>query len=438
MRKLLLIAAVALLSGLPGRADSVNDLKAREAKVKAVVDKVMRSVVCLQPGKNGQGSGSGVIVSKDGLIMTAAHVTQATGEELRIVFPDGRVVKGISLGANRMSDGGLAKITEPASEEWPFAEMGSSDTLKLGDWCVAMGHPGGYDNNRPPPVRLGRVWRRDPEGHIFTNCPLIGGDSGGPLFDLEGRVIGINSSIHGSTDMNRHVDVDSIKFDWDRMLKDQTWGRPLSFSLDRRRPIIGAKFDQESQGGVKVTEVPEDRPAAKIGIKAGDIIVRFDGQETKTSFALTRQLGGRKPGDKVKIAWLRDGKETEAEIELTSRNTGTASADNKSEEGGPDLSRLPGPKVEEPKKGPQPWLGAACEDGGGKGARVAEVQPDSPAAKAGLVAGDLISGVNDREIRDAATLAEALSEMKPGDKLSIRSRRGELDQTMDAELGTRP
>ena len=93
MRNMLLIAAVALFSGLPGRADSVSDLKAREVKVKAVVDKVMRSVVCLQPGKNGQGSGSGVIVSKDGLIMTAAHVTQATGEELRILFPDGRVVR---------------------------------------------------------------------------------------------------------------------------------------------------------------------------------------------------------------------------------------------------------------------------------------------------------------------------------------------------------
>ena len=121
-------AAALSLAPLFSRAETIDQLKERQGKVQAVADKVMSSVVAItsaDPKK--PGSGSGVIVQKDGLILTAAHVTAATGDELVIIFPDGKRVKGKALGANRGSDAGMAKITEEG--EWPAVEMGSSIRL---------------------------------------------------------------------------------------------------------------------------------------------------------------------------------------------------------------------------------------------------------------------------------------------------------------------
>ena len=118
----------------PARADAASELKAlkdREEKVRAIVQRVIPCVVAITSADDDKpGSGSGMIISKDGLILTAAHVTQATGNNLTIIFPDGRRVKGTSLGGNRTTDAGMARITEPG--DWPFVEMGNSDLLEAG------------------------------------------------------------------------------------------------------------------------------------------------------------------------------------------------------------------------------------------------------------------------------------------------------------------
>lgn len=436
---LLLLTALTFATH-PLRAETIEELKARESKVRSVVQKVMNSVVSITSADSKKpGSGSGVIVQKDGLILTAAHVTEATGTDLIIIFPDGKRVKGVALGANRGTDAGMAKITDPG--DWPAVEMGSSDKMRLGDWCVAMGHPGGFSVERRPPVRAGRIWRRDLDGAIFSSCPLIGGDSGGPLFDLEGRVIGINSSIHGNVDMNRHVAIDTLRDDWDRMLKEKAWGRQ-GFSSDSSRPRIGAIFDRESQEGVKVEEVPDGTPANKAGVKAGDVLVKFDGTDVATFHHMQRLIGKKKAGDKVKLALRRGAESIECELELASppslarqrRNAddGNSDDDDNERDTGP-----PEPKIPD-DSGPRIWLGAEFEDTEGKGARIAAVKENSPAAKAGLVAGDIILRLNDKEVDGPTPAADIIRPLKAGDKLAIKARRGETELSVEATLEPRP
>ena len=429
-------AAVVLTALLPlsaTRAETIQELQEREAVVKSVVAQVEPAIVAItsdDPAKR-PGSGSGVVINKEGLILTAAHVTRATGDKLVITFPDGRQVKGEALGANRATDAGLARITDPG--EYPCVEMGSSDRMRLGDWVVAMGHPGGFSHERRPPVRLGRIWRRDLDGAIFSSCPLIGGDSGGPLFDLKGRVIGINSSIHGSVEMNRHVAIDTLRADWDEMMKDKTWGTQGFGTDERRRPRTGATFDRDSQDGVRIENVGENTPAAAAGLKPGDVLVRFDGMDVATFHALQRLMTKKKAGDKVKVAVRRGPETIEVELELT-RAQSVPSPDDGDDKG--DKDSPPEPKAPAERK-PAPFFGIEVEDADGKGARITSVKEGSPAAKAGLVPGDLLFRCNDKDIGSPADAADFLRSLKPGDKLTVKARRGDTEFSGEAALEPR-
>jgi serine protease Do len=428
----LLILGVLWAGNLPGRAEpakELKELKDREDKVKAIVTRVLPCVVSITSSDNDKpGSGSGVIVNKEGLILTAAHVTQATGNNLTIIFPDGRRVKGTSLGANRTTDAGMARITEPG--EWPFVEMGNSDLLSLGDWVIAMGHPGGYSFERQPPVRLGRVWRRDLDGALFTSCPLIGGDSGGPLFDLDGRVVGIHSSIHGNVAMNRHVAIDTLRFDWDKLSKDQTWGKITFNTTNESRPITGAVFDRESRDGVKVKSVREDLPAAKAGLKPGDVVKKFDGSEVATWPAIQRLISRRQPGDIVPLAVQRGDELVDLKLELGRRSLPHRDAEGKEAE---EDSHSREPYSQDPS-GPRPYLGAALETCP-EGAKIGNISPESPAAKAGLKTGDLIQEINGAKVANPTEAADALLALKPEDAVKLSIQRDGQSQTLEVKLG---
>ncbi|HET6249888.1 MAG TPA: trypsin-like peptidase domain-containing protein [Tepidisphaeraceae bacterium] len=171
-----------------------------ESEAMAIAPKCVSTTVGLvgtiQNGNTtGVFSGSGVLVSADGLILTAGHVAQKPGTPLNIRFADGRVVQGVSLGIDHLVDTGMVRITDAAPEGgWPFAPMAAADSARFGEWVLATGNPGSIVIGRNPPIRLGRVTGHEANA-IQTNCAMEPGDSGGPLFDLSGRVIGINSRI---------------------------------------------------------------------------------------------------------------------------------------------------------------------------------------------------------------------------------------------------
>lgn len=209
-------------NNLSAAPKNLAELKSMEEKFKAVTAKVLPAVVGVQVGN---ARGSGVVISEDGYIMTAGHVVIKPYEDVIVTFPDGKTVKGKTLGMFKTADAGLMRITEPAGGKYPFAEKGKSGDLQVGEWCLAMGHPLGYQPGRPPVVRVGRVLQIG-DSVMQTDCPMINGDSGGPVFDLDGKVIGINSRIGGPTDQNLHVPVDVFAKNWARLEKGDQWESP--------------------------------------------------------------------------------------------------------------------------------------------------------------------------------------------------------------------
>ena len=182
----------------------------------------------------GGGSGSGVIVSPDGLVITAAHVTNEPGKQMKVLLSDGRELDATSLGVDHGTDGALLQINAPGP--FPYRPYVKTKTYKVGDWAIATGHPGGPVVGRPSPVRLGRISQAGTKSGfadaITTNATVISGDSGGPLYNLQGEVIGINSNISMPWRINKHVPLPCIVAKWDALLAGESFGRPTQSQQD--------------------------------------------------------------------------------------------------------------------------------------------------------------------------------------------------------------
>jgi serine protease Do len=296
--------------------EDLDDLKALQAAVKRVVEKTTPATVGILVGF---GAGSGVIVSDDGLVLTAAHVSGPPDKECLLILPDGKRVKGKTLGTNDGIDSGMIRITEkgPNNGKWPFVPLGKSAGLQKGQWVVALGHHGGWQRGRPPVARLGRIV--EPliatgmnRGLTQTNCILVGGDSGGPLFDLDGTVIGIHSRIGLTLNTNIHVPADQFKKEWDDLVAGVQIGKPV------KAPVLGVTFDDSAPTAL-VEKVYEDGPAAKAGVKEGDVITRFDGTKVASADEVRALLLKKKAGDEVDLTILRGGKTLSFSVTLMKR-----------------------------------------------------------------------------------------------------------------------
>jgi serine protease Do len=295
---------------------TLEEVKALQGRVQKVAQKVLPATVALQVGNTGA-SGSGVVVNKEGLILTAAHVVEGS-EKVMVIFPNGRRLPGKVLGANATRDEAMVQIEGPGP--FPFALVGDSDTLKAGTWVIALGHSAGFDPARTPPVRFGRVISINPGNFMTTSCTLIGGDSGGPLFDLDGRVVAIHSSISQSLQSNNHTRIAGFKDDWKRMLAGETWGRlTMNPMADPESPVIGIEFAPGSGPGVLVKRVVPAGPADNSGILAGDRVLAVDGQVVRDTRALLIVLGSKAPGNQVEVTFQRSGKDQKVKVQLARR-----------------------------------------------------------------------------------------------------------------------
>ncbi|MBT8045364.1 MAG: S1C family serine protease [Verrucomicrobiae bacterium] len=310
--KLFACMAVASLSlTTPGlhaapKIKDIQQLKSLQAQVEGVVKNVLPATVSLFSAKSGA-SGSGVIVSKEGLILTAGHVVRGA-EEMTIIFPNGKQARGEVLGANYTRDSAMIQILDKMPDGgWPYAEVGKSKGLSTGDLVLALGHAGGYDPVRTPPVRFGRLIARGPNKFITTDCTLIGGDSGGPLFDLQGRVVGIHSSIGSSLSSNNHASIEGFHQDWKKLVKGDTWGRLGGSSLldNPDAPVLGVMTGESARGGIGIRHVFEGGPAGKAGLRAGDIIRSINGRAIPNLRILHASIAEHKPGDTIKIRVTR-------------------------------------------------------------------------------------------------------------------------------------
>lgn len=285
--------------------EGIADLQEMQKLIIRMTKKVMPSVVSVRIG-NAQGSG--VIVSEDGYVLTAAHVSGEAGKPVIFILPSGRRLTGTSLGLIHEFDVGLLKIKTKGA--WPFVEMGDSDSLKTGDWCLALGHPNGYKYSRKPVTRIGRIVTTR-KNIIQTDCTLVGGDSGGPLFNLQGQVIGINSRIGMANGWNFHAPIAAFKNNWDKLKSGKSYNQAIKLP----NAFLGVS-GKDNTLGCQITFVVEGYPAEKAGLKVGDIIQKVDKSEIHNFLELKKIISQYKPGQKVLITVLRAGAQVNLETVL--------------------------------------------------------------------------------------------------------------------------
>jgi serine protease Do len=291
--------------------NSIDDLKTIQQHVQKVTTKVLAATVGVRIGPS---SGSGVIIDASGYVLTAGHVSGEPNRDCEIILPDGKKYKGKTLGANRGVDSGLIKIVDEGT--FPFAEMGDVTEVKKGSWCLAIGHPNGYQRGRAPVVRLGRVLDQTHD-FLRTDCALVGGDSGGPLFDMHGRVIGIHSRIGGAMTSNIHVPVSVYRENWDRLANAEVWGSGLYVSTSANA-YLGVTMDTDKKG-CKISVIAPQSPAERAGIQVDDQIVRVDGLLIQSADDLVHLIRGRRPGQEISLEVRRGATMLQIRVVLDKR-----------------------------------------------------------------------------------------------------------------------
>ncbi|MCD0463378.1 S1C family serine protease [Roseiconus lacunae] len=291
-----------------GTPDSLEILRRMEDQHRLVAE---RAAKCTVSVRIGAAQGCGVLITSNGYIVTAAHVAMRPGKRAVITLSDGRRVTATTLGMNRHVDAGLIRIdpNQDFGKPWPHASLGKSNNLVPGMWCVAMGHPGGYDASRGPVVRVGRLLDVEPNV-IRTDCALIGGDSGGPLFNLAGELVAVHSRIGNDVADNLHVPIDHYDTSWERMAKGEAWGHLPNF-----KPTLGVT-GKKSDPLATINYVSPNSPAEKSGIEVGDVIIEF-GEKTISDFeSLRKAVADTMPGERVPILLRRNGSTIRISVEI--------------------------------------------------------------------------------------------------------------------------
>ena len=308
-----LFALLTFAGGVVAAAEEF-DIDLLQASILQTIERVHPAVVSITGGGT---EFSGVIVSSDGHVLSAGHAVNP-GATYRISLPDGRRFRGVGKGSNPRSDAALIRITEPG-DDLPFAPMGDSSSLGANQPCLGLSFPGGQRAGREPVVRFGRVVRSSRgRGMLQSTALMEPGDSGGPLFDLNGYVIGIHSRIGTDMERNYEVPVDTFRRFWNELNREQTFteaGIPtprLGVQIARGR--AGANVDEGP--GLKVIAVVDDSLAARGGVQVDDVILSICDKDLKTLADLSAVLiAARDEGAETIQATLQRGEET-LEIEM--------------------------------------------------------------------------------------------------------------------------
>lgn len=311
------LALTLLLAATPEPpAAPTEDLVQLEERVQEVRDRVIGATVGL---RSRSGHASGVIVSEDGYILTVAHALDRPHRRVTVTLADGTRLRGETLGKNETRDFGLVKIvSEDADFDW--VEMGRSEDLRREEPCLATGHPGAIYSDRGPVLRFGTVSRWN-DNWLRTSCVIMPGDSGGPVFNLDGEVIGISSWIDRSLSGNFHVPVDRFRESWDRLVAGEVW-EPESRRSSMRRDVpppreaerLGVMVE-DTTDGVRIVSVREGFPAQGAGLCVDDVVLSVAGRRVASTRELERSLRRLFNADTYKLRIARGGEELQLTID---------------------------------------------------------------------------------------------------------------------------
>jgi len=298
------------------KAPNAEDLIAIQKLLQKNVEQARKATICIQLDQGG--SGSGVIISEDGLVLTAAHVSTGVDKKLTVVMEDGTEHEAISLGLHSETDAAMVQITD--KKKFPFVklDMGKkreSASTKLGDWVFSLGHSGGFDKARGSGLRLGRLVKRS-DTTIQSDCTLIGGDSGGPLFDINGYLVGIHSRVGQVSEQNMHVPIHVFHEHWDTMKKGEFIGQgPFAQKPVKGKGFLGVAVEQVATG-LKVTDIDPDASAAKAEIEIGDILTKANETDLKEKANLADFLQEQFVGTDITFTVIKKGTDKPIEVKV--------------------------------------------------------------------------------------------------------------------------
>ena len=372
--------------------------------------------------------GSGFVISEDGYVVTNNHVIEGADEILIEFFPGdgqpGEKLPAEVVGTDPNTDIALLKVS--ADQPLKFVSFGDSDTARVGDWVLAMGNPLGQGFS----LSVGIVSARNRalsgtyDDYIQTDAAINRGNSGGPLFNMDGSVIGVNTAIlspnGGSIGIGFSMASNVVVRVVDQLKKyGETRRGWLGVRIQDVTPdMVEAIEGMDSARGAMVTDVPEG-PAKEAGVESGDVILSFDGKEVEDTRGLVRQVGNTAVGKTVRVVVLRGGKTETLKVTLGRRE----------EAEGAVPAAAPGPDTTEPETSEllgmtlSPLTNELREQlGAGSdmvGLAVTDVDADSEAYEKGLRAGDIITEAGQQKVDSLATLETRISEAREAGRKSL-------------------
>ncbi|MCU0665767.1 MAG: Do family serine endopeptidase [Candidatus Omnitrophica bacterium] len=370
-----------------------------------------------------KGLGSGVIISEDGFILTNEHVISGA-DKITVTLSDGREFKAELKGQDVRSD--LAVIKISAGKNIPYAKLGSSDSLRIGEWVVAIGNPYAFVMQNPEPTvttgvisalhrSLGRTMSgqdRDYNDLIQTDAAINPGNSGGPLVNLKGEVVGINVAIFSTSGGYQGIGFAVASNKAQKILARLIEGKKivygwLGISVQDLKEDLVTHFGLPDANGALVAKVMENAPAEKAGLKAGDVIKAVAGKPVNNVRVLLDVAGALEPGKTVKLELIRDKKPMSLDVVVGERPI--LDKEEQAQEAVP---------AEEEK-----WRGISVQqDKEKKDVVIVNIQPGSPADQADLIPGDVILEINKLPIKNLEDYHKVVKDLK-GDCL-VRTNRG--------------
>jgi len=370
--------------------------------------------------RRSEGQGSGFLIDPSGYIVTNNHVA-GDADKIVVTMQDGRKFDATLVGHDAKTDLALVKID---GKNLPSVEFGDSDHARVGDWVVAIGNPFGLGGTATAGIisARGRDIQSGPyDDYLQLDAPINFGNSGGPVFNAEGKVIGVSTAIFSPNGGNIGIgfaipanqaksviaslrDTGSVERGW------------LGVQIQNLDDELAASLGRKSQDGALVADVVADGPAAKAGVLAGDVITDFNGQHIDSVRTLSRAVADAPPSKSAKVTVWRDGKSREISVKLgeASQDDVVAAATPGGGDGGANGAL--GLTLRALTDQDRADLGIG-EDV--QGALVVAVAPDSPAADKDVRPGDVITRVNQKNVTSAADAVAALNAAKSNDSRAL-------------------
>jgi serine protease Do len=360
--------------------------------------------------------GSGVIINKEGYIITNNHVIE-NAKEILVTLTTEKDYPAEVIGRDKKTDLALIKIE--AKNDLPVAPVGDSDKLKVGEWVIAIGNPFALAETVTAGIvsAKGRVIGAGPyDDFIQTDASINPGNSGGPLFNFWGEVVGINTAIVASGQgIGFAIPINMVKEIVSQLKEEGRVVRGwLGVGIQRVTSQLAKSFGLEAAEGALVSQVFNDTPADRAGIKQGDVILEFDGKKIKNFGDLPRTVASTPPGKTVRVKVFRDG-------DVLTLEAAVAEMEEK-----PEVAMAPSEKplgLTVQDITPEIARGLGLEEV--EGVVVTEVTPNSPAAEAGIRRGDVIQEVNREPVENVEEFGQAIEEAKNQESILFLVRRGE-------------